>query len=804
MTAKLNIWHRHRARVKALQALYQWDFGANPPAAVESYMREDDSFVKLDEDYFSLLFQGVVQHRAKLDKEIAAVSDRDMDQLDLVVRNILRLGAYELAYCPEVSPNVIISQGVKLSQEFASEQAHTFVNGVLDSLQNRLRDEFAFIHLLRREIRRDSLGRYDSLIGDDCALLPPSRHSLISVDACVEDVHFPANASPFLIGYRSLGAAISDLAAMGAVPAQFLCAISLPSRLWEREYLIQLGQGIRLASIRCGIELIGGNLTAAKTFSLTMTVIGHADKPLTRKASQLGDKIFVSGSLGDASGGLKFATKEPMELTVAEASLRAAYYCSLPPLALGQGLRELAHSCIDISDGLSSDIYHLLTPLGANLSLAQLPLSASLLSCFSYEEAVDLALGPSDDYELLFTAPAQSQEEIEQLAEDLGVRLSCIGEVVEGDITIDGKPLRSEGYRHWGDEGHKGEHKEQGKQEGHKGHKEQEENGKQEGHEGQEGQGVREEHRGQKEQENYRGQKGQEEQGEREEPRGQRGQEEQSEREEPRGQKRQEEQSEREEPRGQKRQEEQGEREEPRGQKGQEEQSEQEEPREQKEQDEQGEREEPRGQERQEEQGEREEPRGQKRQEEQGEREEHREQKGQEEQGEREEHREQKGQEEQGEREEHRGQKGQEEQGEREEHRGDRKNMKDTSDRGDRENMKGTSDRGDRKNMKDTRDRRDRKNMKDTRDRRDRGDRKNMKDTRDRRDRKNMKDTRDRRDKRDRKNMKDTRDRGDRKNMKDTRDRRNRKNKGSIRDKKNTENKGSLRGIGNIRTTKKV
>ncbi len=73
MTAKLNIWHRHRARVKALQALYQWDFGANPPAAVEAYMREDDSFVKLDEDYFSLLFQGVVQHRAKLDKEIAAV-----------------------------------------------------------------------------------------------------------------------------------------------------------------------------------------------------------------------------------------------------------------------------------------------------------------------------------------------------------------------------------------------------------------------------------------------------------------------------------------------------------------------------------------------------------------------------------------------------------------------------------------------------------------------------------------------------------------------------------------------------------
>lgn len=451
MTVKVNIWHRHRARACALQALYQWDLGANEPATIEAHTRAADDFDQLDEDYFFLLFRGVVAHRGQLDDEIAAVSERDFSRLDSIVRNILRLGTYELAYCPEVPAKIVISEGIKLSQEFGSEQAHTYVNGVLDRLQTRLREEFAIIDLLRDEIRRSSLGSHSDLIGDDCALLPSSDNALISVDAFVEDVHFPAAAPPFLIGYRSLSAAVSDLAAMGAVPSFFLCSVSLPSDLWQREYLRNLAGGIRLASIRCGIILAGGNITRAPSFSLHMTVMGNAEHPLTRKGSQPGDRLFVSGVLGDAAAGLQFAAKEPAELNVAQASLRAAYYGSLPPLALGQGLRGLAHSCIDISDGLSSDIYHLLSPLGADIASARLPLSSALLSCFSREEAVGLALGPSDDYELLFTAPPACEKQIEQLADKLGVRVSPIGEVTRGGISIDGKSLQPRGYKHKGD-----------------------------------------------------------------------------------------------------------------------------------------------------------------------------------------------------------------------------------------------------------------------------------------------------------------------------------------------------------------
>ena len=446
-----------------MQALYQWDLSSNSPTEIETSTRAGKNFFQLDADYFSLLFQGVTAHKRNLDAEIAAVSNQDFATLDTIVKNILRLGAYELTHCEDVSSRIIISEGVKLSEKFASEQAHSYVNGVLDKLSKKLReedlaakkkplDEFTAIDLLRQEINRDSLLRYGSLVGDDCAVFPSSSYSALSVDTYVAEVHFPAAAPPSLIGYRTLCAAASDLAAMGAEPRLFLCALSLPSDKWREEYLRPLAAGMRLASLRCGLELAGGNMTAAPILSLHFTVIGVVSQPLKRSGSQMEDLIFVSGTLGDAAAGLRYANEDPGNLTIAEASLRAAYFCSLPRLKFGQGLVGLAHSCIDISDGLSGDIHHLLEPqgLGARISLSSLPLSAALRSCFPFEEACRLALGASDDYELLFTVPPKHRKKVEDLASELAVPIAVIGQVTDDGLCLDenGETLPPEGYRH--------------------------------------------------------------------------------------------------------------------------------------------------------------------------------------------------------------------------------------------------------------------------------------------------------------------------------------------------------------------
>lgn len=245
-------------------------------------------------------------------------------------------------------------------------------------------------------------------IGDDAAILKGSPHAqVLSVDAQVEHVHFARNLLPMTdIGFRAVVAALSDLAAMGAKPRAALVSLIGPHDLAE-EHLYEVADGIADASRRYLCPVIGGNLAAGPSLSITTTVIGHApEKPLTRAGAQPGDGIFVTGDLGGAALGLALLQAGRPELSA---------YCvkrwRRPQARIEQGaaLAGVAHSAIDISDGLLQDGGHLATAsrVGLEIHVKQLPLhrdvreKASALGL----DAIHLALCGGEDYELLFTAP---------------------------------------------------------------------------------------------------------------------------------------------------------------------------------------------------------------------------------------------------------------------------------------------------------------------------------------------------------------------------------------------------------------
>ena len=354
--------------------------------------------------------------------------------------------------------------------------------------------ESEIIHLLRSEVNRDFLpSKVDNLlIGDDCAIIDNLDMQLcMSVDTLLADVHFPAEANPFLIGNRAVGACASDLAAMGAQPYGFLLALQLPQQLANREYLLGLAAGIRIAALRIGMPLIGGNISRSASspistsspisasspsssglLGLSLTVLGTSGKGesmLKRQGAMPGDSIYVSGYLGDGAAGLEYATKRQSQLTAAQAALRAAYFCPTPRIALGRRLKRIASSCMDISDGLATDIRNLLggeneerrnkrgdtrgenqrggnqrgenksetdvaTDIskkhwGAIINAAQLPLSDAMTKEHSQAQAQKFALFGGDDYELLFTVAPGQQEKLAALAAEFN--LTCIGEVSE-------------------------------------------------------------------------------------------------------------------------------------------------------------------------------------------------------------------------------------------------------------------------------------------------------------------------------------------------------------------------------------
>ncbi|MFZ5756906.1 MAG: thiamine-phosphate kinase [Pseudomonadota bacterium] len=256
-------------------------------------------------------------------------------------------------------------------------------------------------------------------VGDDAALLAPApgMQLVTSVDTLVEGVHFPADTPAAAVGWKSLAANLSDLAAMGAAPRACLLALTLP-RIDER-WLDGFAAGFFRAADAYGCVLAGGDTTAtpAGPAVITVTVFGElpAGTALLRSGARTGDLVCVSGTPGLAALGL--ARWQSGNRDLHDAAIDALLYPQ-PRLALGSALRGIASACIDVSDGLLGDLAHVLAASGvpgAEIDLTALPRAAAL-AALDDETACDHVLAGGDDYELCFTVAAERWPEVQAAA----------------------------------------------------------------------------------------------------------------------------------------------------------------------------------------------------------------------------------------------------------------------------------------------------------------------------------------------------------------------------------------------------
>ncbi|MEY2668654.1 MAG: hypothetical protein RJA59_1292, partial [Pseudomonadota bacterium] len=210
-------------------------------------------------------------------------------------------------------------------------------------------------------------------IGDDAAVLrpPPGEDLVATVDAVVEGVHFTRRFRPEEIGWKALAVNLSDLAAMGARPLWALLALATPPTA-DPARLVRIGRGVAACARRHGLSVVGGNVTAARELSLSVTVLGSVrrGRALLRSGGRPGDLLVVSGTLGDAALGIRPG---------AAPRLRDRQRRPVPRLALGRGAVGIARAAIDISDGLLQDLGHLCAAsgVGARVEVERLPLSAA-------------------------------------------------------------------------------------------------------------------------------------------------------------------------------------------------------------------------------------------------------------------------------------------------------------------------------------------------------------------------------------------------------------------------------------------
>ena len=294
-------------------------------------------------------------------------------------------------------------------------------------------------------------------IGDDCALLQcPADHVIaVSIDTLVEGIHFFADVSPETLGHKSLAVGLSDLAAMGATPAWFTLALTLPEV--DKDWLQGFSQGLAKLAQQHNIHLVGGDTTRGPlTISIQVHGFVKPEKALQRNGAKVGDMLYVSGTLGDAGAALqqklnqwndKSLTKEDMSYFTHRLEQPS------PRIELGQKLLGLASSAIDISDGLLADLNHIIekSHVGACLDLTKLPYSPAM-SKIARNEAIQFALNSGDDYELCFTVPPQFFSTMEQDFKGLCTRIGMITDddglyfINDSDELIE---LKGTGYDHF-------------------------------------------------------------------------------------------------------------------------------------------------------------------------------------------------------------------------------------------------------------------------------------------------------------------------------------------------------------------
>ena len=297
-------------------------------------------------------------------------------------------------------------------------------------------------------------------VGDDAALIQvsPGNQLAISTDMLVAGTHFLADCKAWDIGWKSLAVNLSDMAAMGATPKWATLSIALPNV--DEVWLAEFSKGFFACADKFGVGLIGGDTTRGP-LNISVQIMGEVPngKALQRDRAQAGDEIWVSGTLGEAALGLAYLQNklEAHTLSVTEIELCVdALQQPEPRIALGLALRDIAHSAIDVSDGLIADLGHVLTQsqLGADLYWEKIP-HVHVNETLDAATLQSLSLAGGDDYELCFTAPPTMHKEILKIGDKLDLKLSPIGITTQGstlnifDAHHQRIKLKAAGYDHF-------------------------------------------------------------------------------------------------------------------------------------------------------------------------------------------------------------------------------------------------------------------------------------------------------------------------------------------------------------------
>jgi thiamine-monophosphate kinase len=283
-------------------------------------------------------------------------------------------------------------------------------------------------------------------IGDDCALLSiPNGYELaITTDTMVENVHFFPNANPAQLGHKLLSVNLSDLAAMGATPIAVTLALTLPKV--DENWLQEFSTGFLNLAQQYGVDLIGGDTTKGALI-LTVQAMGlvPAGKALKRSNAQVGDLIFMSGFLGDAGLGLKIMQGQKFDAKNA----LAHFHQPSPRIETGLALCDVANACIDISDGLVSDLGHILkqSGVGATVEFEKLPLSNEVKNYIQQTGDWQMPLISGDDYELCFTVSPQNTHCVPENCTHIGFIEAQAGLRLKKDGQL--QTITAKGYEHF-------------------------------------------------------------------------------------------------------------------------------------------------------------------------------------------------------------------------------------------------------------------------------------------------------------------------------------------------------------------
>lgn len=287
--------------------------------------------------------------------------------------------------------------------------------------------------------------------GDDAFIVSASQGMVISVDMAVAGTHFPMSASAAQVATKALRSALSDLAAMGARPWFYTLALQVPHSYTDA-WWAEFSQQLRSENELWGVQCLGGDLVAGEPLTLSVQVHGLSDTVLRRSGAQVGDTVWLTGSIGGGAVALQHLLKGETPT----ATLLEAFYAPQLPLSWMHQAAGQLHAAIDVSDGLLADLSHMLTAsgVGADIHLEQLPLTRGVPSAQHSDWYLPLTGG--DDYQVLFAAPESARVSLLESAQALNQTITPIGRIRQAsgfDLFLQGQPFvlpdLPRGYHHF-------------------------------------------------------------------------------------------------------------------------------------------------------------------------------------------------------------------------------------------------------------------------------------------------------------------------------------------------------------------